>query len=67
MMHPDQEAKIRNALALIQEAQTITYSAAQQLCSFPHPNIWNKVCRQGDALKALWHQVENIRVKESRP
>lgn len=58
----EQANKVRAALDTIEEAQNLLYSAAQEICSVPgFAPEWNKLCKAGDAAKALWHHIDGKR------
>ena len=62
-MNAESETKVRNALDLLQEAQSLVNQAAAELCSVDgFGREWSKSAKVHDAIKAYWHQVNCRRI-----
>ena len=56
--------KVRQALDLIQHAQSVIGEAAQELCSVDgFADEWTGVNRLYDTIKQEWHAVNNRRIQ----
>lgn len=54
------QAASRRALALIEEAQTLLYLAAQECCELQGWRIqWERIGKKADETKALWHKIHD--------
>jgi hypothetical protein len=63
-----EHAKVRRALDLLQEAQSIVEDACQELCPIPgFSDTWGRTCKLYDAVKAHWHLVEARRQGSTPP
>jgi hypothetical protein len=68
MLTPEEHAKVRRALDLLQEAQNIVGEACQELCPIGgFANTWGLTCKLYDKIKAHWHLVEARRVGSTPP
>ncbi len=68
LLTPEEHAKVRRALDLLQEAQNIVGTAAAEL--FPiggFADMWGRTCKLYDTIKAHWHLVESRRVGSTPP
>jgi hypothetical protein len=59
-MSPRTKAAAEKTLALIQQAQSLLYEAAQTSCPLQGwCDEWEMIGDHADATKALWHKVNN--------
>ena len=67
-MTTEHEEKVRECLALLQEAQTLVNAAASALCSVPgFANEWSGLSKPYETIKSHWHKVAARREKLRRP
>lgn len=69
VLTPAEELKVRECLALLQEAQSLVDRAGQALCSVRgFAAEWSKLQKPIDFIKAHWYIVERRRqcIKEGR-
>jgi hypothetical protein len=60
----EHEAKVRECLDMLQEAQNLVNQAAQSLCSVPgFASEWGALSEPYQVIKANWHKVEARRVR----
>lgn len=56
----EHRAKVRACLDLLQDAQSLVDSAAQELCPVPgFADEWSKLAAPYEAVKTAWYLVEN--------
>ncbi len=68
MLTPEEQAKVRRALDLIQEGQNLIEEACQQLCPVSgFCSVWERTCKLWRAVKAQWHVVEQRRAGMTPP
>ncbi len=62
ILTPEEAAKVRNCLAILQQAQGMINSAAQELCSVRgFADEWSASNKVYDAIKAYWYKVNSRR------
>ena len=72
MLSSEESQKVRQALALIQQAQSLILQAQQELCPLEDfGDLWTSTGKLHDAVKKFWHRVNNravsLRSNAKRP
>jgi hypothetical protein len=67
-MTAEQESKVRNCLALLEEAQGLVNVAAGELCSVPgsFAKEWGRLCKLYDSIKQQWYRIETCLQRATR-